>query len=245
MKFNFITIAIIILIFSAIFLSGVYFLPWDSINWGKLQLFPSQTVTVFGAAKTQQKSQVATFTAGVNSVKDNKDEAVSEVNQKIDALVTAVKKFGIKPEDIKTQNLSIYRQEESYWENDRQKTRPGQWRVDNSVEITLRDVNNTSSLMELLSQSGATNVYGPNFALDDTKESEKGLLQEAIKNATEKAQIIAQSSGKKLGKLISVNEGQQTNAVFMSEGMGAGGGGSVEPGTGTVSKTVTVVFELK
>jgi len=244
MKFNFITIAIIILIFSAIFLSGVYFLPWDSINWGKLQLFPSQTVTVFGEAKTQQKSQVATFTAGVNSVKDNKDEAVAEVNQKIDALISAIKKFGIKPEDIKTQNLSIYRQEESYWENDRQKTRPGQWRVDNSVEITLRDVDKTSALMELLSQSGATNVYGPNFTLDDTQESEKGLLQEAIKNATEKAQIIAQSSAKKLGKIINVTEGQQSSGIRY-DGMGAGGGGPVEPGTGTVSKTVTVVFELK
>ncbi len=229
-----------------ILLGGAYFIPWQKINWGKLQLVTPQTVTVNGTVKTQEKNQIARFSAGVSSVNDNKEEAIKEVNQKTEALIETVKNFGIESKDIQTQNLNIYLEEERYWEEGREKSRPGQWRVSNSVEIILRDVDRSSSLADALAKSGATNVYGPNFSLDETQEAEERLLEKAIKNARQKAETIAQSSGRKLGKIISVVEGGSSQTgVFRLEGVGGGGGVPIEPGTGTVSKTVTVTFGLE
>lgn len=246
MKANIINISIIIILVLGVLFAGCFLLPWDSMNWGKLQLISAQTVTVSGEAKSKQKSQIATFNAGVNSTKDSKDEAVAEVNQKIAAIIDALKKFGIKPEDLKTQNLSIYQSQEQYWEDSRQKTRPGQWQVNASVEITLRDVDRATDLANLLTSSGATNVYGPNFSLDNTQQAEKALLEEAINNAKEKADIMAQATGKKVAKVINIVEGSQTTGYLpMMREAGGGGGGAIEPGSGTVSKTVTVTFELK
>ncbi len=66
-------------------------------------------------------------------------------------------------------------------------------------------------------------------------------------DAKEKAEIIAKASGRKLGKVLTVTEGSAgSNLLPMyaaKEGMG--GGASVEPGTSTVSKSMTVTFELK
>ncbi len=105
--------------------SACFFLPLSKIRWGKMELSPARTITVIGEAEGQQKSQIAQFTAGVNAVGDNKEELISEVNKKIEALISSVKKFGIAEKDIKTQNLSVYQGEETYYDSEgRQKSRP-------------------------------------------------------------------------------------------------------------------------
>jgi uncharacterized protein len=228
-----------------VILFGIYLLP--KIDWGILKWLPAESVTVTGEAKTLQKNQIASFSAGVDAVNDSKDKAVAEVNSKMEALLKAITNFGIAKGDVQTQSLSYYQNEESYWDNGVQKSRKGQWRVSNSIEITLREVDKASALADLLAGSGANNVYGPNFQFDDTSEAEKELFSQAVADAKDKAEIIAKSAGRKLGKVISVSEGTGTSNIYplFSRGAEGGGGAPMEAGTGTVSQTVTVVFELK
>lgn len=222
---------------------GSLFLP----SWGRFEFKPTRTVTVVGEAKSQEKSQIAIFSAGVNAYNDDKTAAVNEVNKKVEAIIEAVKEFGVTTEDIKTQSLNIYQNQDQYYEDGRQKYRPGQWNVSNTVEIKLRNVDRAASLAGMLTKGGATNVYGPNFTFDDTSEQSTALLDAAFKNAQEKAAKVAGSTGRKLGSVVSVTEAgamQQSVPIYRMEG-GGGGGGAVEPGTGTVSKTVTVTYELE
>src|SRR3989344_3477849 len=227
----------------------IYFSPFKAVHWGKLEYLPAQSVVVTGEAKTQQKNQVARFSAGVNITNSNKDRAVSEANTKIQEIIDSVKAFGIPDKDIKTQNLSIYQVEDNYYDTDgSRKTRPGEWRVSNSIDVTLRDIDQASSLAELFTKSGANQVYGPTFSLDDTGDIEKTLLEEAINDAKEKAEIMAKSSGKTLGQVLSISEGSSSGItpMYALRGeMGGGGAPPVEPGSGTVYKSVTVTFELK
>lgn len=238
---------------SAIFmLSGVFLvimllvmlMPWKNVNWGKVQLKQPEIVTVMGEAKTQQQNQLARFTAGVNIVKEKKEDAVLEVNQKVVALIDSLKTFGIAPEDIKTQNLSVYQQQDLL-----KSTTKALWSVNNSIEIVLRDVNKTMDLTNLLNSSGANNVYGPNFGFDDTSAIQKTLFADAINDAKSKAEIIAKASGRKLGKVVVVNEGSNggISPLYSAKADigGLGGGAPVETGSATISQTVTVSFELQ
>jgi uncharacterized protein YggE len=223
---------------------GGLFLP----SWGRIHVAPTQTVTVVGEAKSQEKSQIAVFSAGVNAFNDDKTVAVNDVNRKVEAIIAAVKVFGVTEDDIKTQSLNIYQNQEQYYEDGRQKYRPGQWNVSNTVEITLRNVDQASALAGVLTNTGANNVYGPNFTFDDTSEQATALLDAAFSNAKVKAEKVAQSTGQKLGKVVSVTEAgasQQAVPYYARMEGGGGGGGAVEPGSGTVSKTVTVTFELR
>ena len=225
-----------------------YFFPLKNMHWGKIEYLPAQAVTVTGEAKTQQKNQVARFTAGVNITNSNKDQAVSEANKRVQEIIDSLKTFGIPQDDIKTQNLSIYQSEENYYDVDgSRKTRPGEWRVSNSLELTLKDIDRSSELSDLLTKSGANQVYGPSFSLDDTGDTERALLEEAIKDAKGKAEIIAKSSNKTLGQVLTINEGLSSGlqTPMYSREMGGGGGAPIETGTGTVYKSVTVTFELK
>ncbi len=233
-----------VVLFALLMGVGSLFLP----SWGRLQIAPVRSVTVVGEAKSQEKSQIAIFTAGVNAYNDDKTVAVNEVNKKVEAIIEAVKEFGVTSEDIKTQSLNIYQNQDQYYEDGRQKYRPGQWNVGNTVEIKLQNVDRAATLASVLTKGGATNVYGPNFTFDDTSEQATALLDAAFKNAETKAAKVAQSTGRTLGKVVSVVEAgasQQPVPYFKMEGGGGGGGGAVEPGSGTVSKSVTVTFELE
>lgn len=217
-----------------------WIVPWGKINWGRITWQTPEVVTVIGEAKSQEMNQIANYSAGVMAQDMDKNKAISEVNTKMNDLVKAVKDFGIKESDIKTQSLSYY-QEPKGGQN------PGQWQVNNTIEIILRDISKATDLADLLAKSGANNVYGPNFMMDDTKEAEKGLYDAAIKDAKDKAESIAKASSRTLGKILSVSDGAGSNVIYpMYAKDGAGGSGmSVEPGSSTVYKNLTVTFELK
>lgn len=222
-------------------LLAVYVLPLNRINWGKIAWQPAETVTVSGTATTKETNQVASFSAGVMVQNMDKNKAITEVNGKTDELIKAVKDFGIEAADIQTQNLSYYQEPKG-------STNPGQWQVNNSVEITLREVVKASQLADLLAKTGATNVYGPNFRLDENNKAANGLFGEAIKDAKTKAESMAKASGRKLGKVLNVTEGASSSGVYpmYDRAMGLGGASAViEPGSQIVSKTVTVVWELR
>lgn len=219
----------------------VLVIPWSRVNWGRITWQTPEVVTVSGEGKSQEKNQKASFSAGVMVQNMDKNKAISEVNTKMESLVKALKDFGIKDVDIKTQNLS-------YYQEPRGGQNPGMWQVNSSVEIVLREIDKANALTDLISSSGANNVYGPNFSMDDTNLIEKGLYEAAIKDAKDKAESIAMASGRKLGKILSVTDGGTTTnypmyAIKADSGMG--GGAATEPGSTTVYKNLTVVFELK
>jgi len=217
------------------------------IEWGSFSMKPARTVTVYGQSQEKRTNEIASYNAGVNEVDADKQKAIDKVNTTVDTILEQVKAFGIPEEDIQTQNISINRIDDAY--NLNNPSSQVKWAANNSIEITLRDVTKANELADILARSGATNVYGPNFRLDDEVRSEDELLQSAIEDAREKAQGVANASGARLGKILTVDETltQQSYPVMMRDSAGFGGGApmAVEPGTSTVSKSVLVIFELR
>jgi uncharacterized protein len=235
-----------ILFFFAVGLGAIYIFPWGNVDWGKVSLIQDNLIVVTGTSKEQKRNEIARFTAGASAVNDDRDTAVNEVNGIVTKITEAVKTFGVKDEDIKTSNLSIYQEEENYYEEGVQKRRKGQWRVSNNVEVVLRNVDEASQLADILTKNGATNVYGPMLTLDDSQKAGDELLASAIEDAREKAEIMAEAAGGSLGEVVSVVEGSSPTSIYraMSE-MGGGGGIPIEPGSSMVSKSVVVSFRLK
>lgn len=227
----------------AVFFAVVTVVP---IEWGSFSVKPARTITVYGTSQQQQANEIASFSVGVNEVDADKQIAVDKVNQSVDTIITDLKNFGIPDEDIKTQNLSINRIDDAYnLDNPSNEVR---WAANNSVEVTLREVSRASELADLLAKSGATNVYGPNFRVDDANHSEDELLQSALDNAREKATRLAESTHSQVGKILTIDESLSQNSPItpmFDRAMGGGGGTPVEVGTSTVSKTILVIFELR
>lgn len=230
------------LVFSLALGTIIKFLP--------ITLASQPTITVTGEAKLDQTPQVAHFSASVSVFNADKQTAVNEVNTQMEKLIKGLKDFGISPKDIQTQQVSvneINNAVEIMIYPPREKSKG--WQAVNSISLILRNIDETSVLINLLQSSGATDVSGPSFSLDDTAKIQTDLLVKAIADAREKGQKAAVAGGRKLGKMITVNEGYSYNPTPLYRA-GAGkmeiaADAPVEPGTERVSQTVTVVFELK
>ncbi len=235
--------------FSVAILAFIFYT--GQINWGKLEIAPASTITVTGTSRMDQAPQVASFNATVSIDDDDKAKAVSEVNAKMTALLASVKAFGIADADIQTSQVSVY-------ENTKPEiliypprpTNAKAWQATNSITIKVRDTSKASGLTDLLNQSGATNVSGPNFTIEDTTSSDSELLVKAIADAKDKANAMAKAGGRALGKMITVTEGMSSGPFYAVSSLEKAGDARgvpspIEPGTQTLSKTVTVIFELK
>lgn len=237
---------IVVVIFVAIFVT-----PWSNINWGKIEFLPGSTITISGQADKEERSQIARFSVGVMANGDTKEAVTNEVNEKVTKIIQAVKNFGIPDEDIKTENISVYESpqvEILIYPPVPRESAP--WAANNTISVILRDVDRASALADLLNASEANQVNGPTFSLDDTSQAEAELLKEAIEDARKKAEIIAEASGRRLGKIITVTEGGSAMPILyrgLEAAVDSGGvvPTPVEPGTETVYKAVTVVFELR
>ena len=216
-------------------------MPWEKVNWGKIEILSGSQITVTGEAKEDIRTQIAHFSVSVTASDDDKQSAINQVNQTMTDILEKVKNFGLEEKDIQTQNIST------------SKTPPPPdqkaWRASNSISLTLRDVDQASSLADLLNQTDATNINGPRFSLDNTTSSKAKLLEAAVNDAREKAEIVADASGRKLGKVLTVSEGGSQPPIYRSLEMAVSSDESVptpvEPGSQTVYATATVTFELK
>ncbi|HPS40794.1 MAG TPA: SIMPL domain-containing protein [Candidatus Woesebacteria bacterium] len=234
-------------------------------HWGSLEVGSTATITVTGQAQKEQTNQIATFTAGVESIESTKEEALNKTNEAMNQLIAKVKAFGIKDEDIETQTVNVYQNTEAVSpdmatidsasiniEPDG-KAQKGDWWANNSVTIKLREVDRAEALLALINESGVNYVYGPNFSLDDSSTLGDELLPEAVNNAREKANSIANANNQKVGKIISLTEGSNSYPIYSardqmlaatSKTSEAIVNPELEVGSSKISKSVTVTFEL-
>jgi uncharacterized protein YggE len=226
-----------------------------SIDWGSVAMRPASTITVTGEAKKDEKNQIANFTVGFEAIETSKEEATQAVTEKMNAALDALKKFDIPEEDIQTERVSVYQETEYFEEDDRYEAEKGDWRAYNSISIKLKNLDQSEEIVTVLNESEATDINGPNFSLDDTNSSETELLADAITDARAKAEKMAAANNQKVKKIITIVEGSSNidqpvlfKSIEMAAGMGVADNAimpDLEIGSTTVSKTVTVTFELR
>lgn len=223
-----------------ILLAGLWFTPWSR---------PRAQITVTGEAKLQVNNQIARFSVNVTQTNQDKQTAIEAVNAEMDKIIKAVKVFGIEAKDLTTQNVSVYEtvEPEILIYPPRPRSGEKQWQASNSLDIILRDVSQAPALTDLLQGFALAQVSGPNFSLDETDNNDTELLTQAIEDARKKAGQAAAASGRKLGKVLTVNEGvsSQPWPLYREMAVSDKTAAPVEPGSTQTSKTVTVVFELK
>lgn len=249
----------ILLVIGVIALVG-FISQWFNLNWGRLELGQPSTITVTGQADDLTANQIATFTAGITATDVDRETAVELANTQMTSLIEQIKQFGIPQADIKTENLSVY----EYTEPDKgimpMTTEPmyypapdvageKKWQASNSVTVTLRDLARVTELATLLTNAGSATVSGPNLTTDDTTDLDRALLQQAMQDAREKAVMLLEGTGQKVTRIVNVYENDYATPYLYRESMPAAMGVDqsvtpIEPGSQTIYKSVTVVFEI-
>jgi uncharacterized protein YggE len=210
---------------------------------------PLRTLSAAGTGTANLVPDIAYLYFGVHTEKLTATEAVAENNTQTQTVIQALTEFGIDAKDIRTSNFSIWPMDK-YDPASGMPTGEKTYAVDNTVYVTVRDLETLGDLLDTVVQAGANTVQSIQFDVADKDEALKTARAEAVKDAAEKAQELAAAAGVELGELQSVSFLDNQNYPIF-EGRGGGGAASeaaavpIQPGQLTFTVTVNVSYEIK
>lgn len=160
-------------------------------------------ITVSGTGDAQLAPELATVTLGVLTQDAKAADAMSQNSTVLDQVMQVFTAAGIEARDMQTSGLSLNVQYE-YPENRRPVTVGYEAR--NGLMVRVRDLASLGSLLDQAIAAGANQVEGISFGADNTDAALDQARQDAVKDAMHRARIMAETSGMRLGPVLSISE---------------------------------------
>ncbi|HBH71723.1 MAG: hypothetical protein UU88_C0006G0029 [Parcubacteria group bacterium GW2011_GWC1_42_11] len=223
----------------------------------------TNTISVSGEGEVVAPPDIANVSFAVRESAAKVSDAQDKVTAKTRAALSAVRKLGVSDKDIKTQNYSSYPKYEwqegtaSCMELNCPPPRPGRqvivgYEVSQTVDVKMRDLEKVNTLVEELASAGVTEMYGPNFAIDDEDALKAEARKLAIEMARSKAEVLARDLGVTLVRVVSFSEGGNypiyARTTMMSEKADFGADSSmpeIPQGEEKIVSNVTVTYEIR
>lgn len=242
-------LALIVAIVYLVFLSRNTWRSYDYI--GKTPDVVNQ-ITVNGTAKIIATPDVAMVTLGI--VNDGITVAIAQkgVTDKMNNIINSLKReFKIESKDIKTENYSV--QPKYNWNDGKQRIIG--FTVNQSVQVKVRNFDDIGNILVKATELGANSVYGPNFMIDDSEKVKAEVREKAIAQAKEKANLLADQVGIKLGRIVNFYEGgnEVPNVAYDMSGYAMleardktkSVAPAIEAGSQDIQLTVSISYEIK
>ena len=211
-----------------------------------------RALTVTGSASVTLVPDYATLNLGVVAQAETVADAQAQNAIQMTALLAALEKAGIAKEDIQTRYFSVnpvYGDVASRYEMayPSPEGKPVGYRVENNVQVTLRDIDSIGRILDEAMKAGANQSYGISFESSQRAEAYDRALQEAVKEAQRKAGLVAQAANQTLGGLVEIQEqGVGYGTGYMkSMVMDAASSTPIISGVLTVEASVQVTYQLQ
>ncbi len=205
---------------------------------------PEHTISVSGSGKVVVVPDMATVDLGVVIERPNAKAARQAAAQAMTKVVAAIKALGIDDKDIKTVDVSlnpVY----DYPNSSAPKIRG--YQLNNTVTVTVRDLDKLSDVLDDGVTAGATSVNGISFDVADRVAAEAKAREAAVADAKAKADALASGLGVRIEGVASVSESSST-PIWYERSNGAGAMSEdtastpVMAGTSDVTISVQVTF---
>jgi uncharacterized protein YggE len=220
-------------------------------------------ISVMGEGEVFAKPDIGTFSFSVRAEGVNSAEAQEKSATSINQILEFLEESGVEEKDIKTQNYNLnprYRYQEricpvgSFCP-------PGEqiidgYEVTQSVMVKVRDLDKAGDLISGAGDRGATDISSLQFTIDDESELMAEARAVAIADAKEKAKVLADNLGMRLGRITGYWEGGndfygETRMATMEMSMNGLGGmdkamtPSLPTGENLIRSQVNINFELE
>lgn len=183
------------------------------------------TISVTGVADITAKPDTVSFVVTSVNLATDVSKGVAVGESSINKLIDITKELGGLDVEIKKTFYQVAEASSGF-------------SIANAFSVKTKKVENVNTLIEKLYTNGATTVSNVTFKSDDIQNVETQLRQKVFKDAKDKANRIAKSSGKRLGKIISITDDGTSNTSTIRD---------IQSGNDmiNISKSVSVVYQLK
>ncbi len=224
------------------------------------QNYPQQ-ISVTGEGKAYAKPDVAMMSFGVTTQAVKSQDAVNQNNEKMNAVIGAIKALGVQEKDIRT---TLYQLNPTYGSNKDYLLYPYPgttnqitgYSLQQQVEVKMRDFEKVNEIIDAATSKGANALGSLQFTIDDPETARAEARAKAIEQAKAKAVSLFAAAGLKMGKLINVYEGGFGGCGYggcMPAAYGLGGATmekasvapQIQPGQSEVNASVTLTYWVK
>lgn len=163
-----------------------------------------KTISLTGAGTASATADEATIRMGVEVTRDTAAEAISDNADSMAEVIDALLLLGISEDDIQTTSYSVYPQYD--WTEDGRVLLG--YTVTNMVQVTVTDLDIVGDVIDAAGIAGANRMDGISFGLSDAKmqELKNTAYILALGDATDKADLIAETLGLTISGVQSVTE---------------------------------------
>jgi uncharacterized protein YggE len=205
-----------------------------------------RTLNVNGVGSVDLTPDIAYIYIGVHDEAATASEAVNANKTHTTAVIDAIKKAGVAAKDIRTTNFSIYPNQQS---DPNGKITGTTYMVDNSVYVTVRNLDGLGSLLDDAISAGANNINSIQFDVADKTAAVKEARAKAVADAKAQAQEMSAAAGITLGDIQNLSF-YDSSPVPMLSGKGGGSAMSadasvpIQPGQLTISVNVSITYSI-
>lgn len=212
-------------------------------------------LSVLGSGEARVAPDEATVRLGVLVQDPSARGAQEKVNVAANAILEAVRKLGVRPEQIQTSDLSlnpVYSQPQQQRPDQPYEPRITGYQASNVVSVRLTDLALVGRVVDAGLGAGANRLEGVVFGLRDDAAARSTALTRAAETARAKAETLARSLRVRLVELVEVSEGgvqvftplrQMRGAAMESMAMDAGT--PVSAGEVGVDASVTLRYRIE
>ncbi len=255
----------------AMALVGVLALALASgVVWG-FSALPQNTpheISISGEGKAYLKPDVALVSFGVSTQELKSQDAVNKNNEKMNAVIAAIKATGVEEKDIQTTlyNLTPMYDYPQILVPSSTPSKAGSavaspiyiqggrtfsgYSLEQQISVKIRNFDSINTVLDKATAAGANTVGQLSFAVDNPEQARSMARQEAIKNAKEKLDAMVKESGISIGKLVNISEGYgggypMPYGLESANAKDATVAPQIQPGQQEISVSVNLTYQVK
>ncbi|MBI2822231.1 MAG: SIMPL domain-containing protein [Acidobacteria bacterium] len=211
---------------------------------------PSRIALIYvtGHAEVTAPPDIAVVSLGVTTQAVTVAEAREQNAARMQAVIEAVKKLGVPPQEITTSRFSVTPQYD--YREKRNPPRITGYNVSNQIAVRLEAIDKISDVLDGALAAGANDISNLNFTLKDPRKLRVAAYDEAVGDARSKAETLARAAGVQLGEIYLIRESGGVplpvrRAMAMEAMAVAKTETPVESGEITVQVSVEIQFRIK
>lgn len=149
---------------------------------------------------------LAIVTGGVMTTAPTATEALRQNSEQMQRVIAAVRRAGIAERDVQTVGVNLNAQYDYQGRRDGQPPRFIGYQASNSVQLRVKDIARLGPILDSLVESGANQINGPTFTLENPDELLAQARLKTVAKAQTSANAYARTAGFRSARLIGIDE---------------------------------------
>jgi uncharacterized protein len=155
-------------------------------------------VQIVATGRADTRPDEARFTAGVQTIEANAAAASARNNQAINRVMAALRRLGVRPEDVQTRQITLAR---IGYGRDR-----GRYQANNLIEVRIRDLARAGEAIAAATDAGANVLSGPDLRVADPEAAARSAYAAAYRSARARAEAYAQAAGLRITRVLAIRD---------------------------------------